>query len=363
MTKSRWRTPAHAAGRAAGLALIAMAMILPASAAANTNEPIAQTGGMTVTIPMLGTSLTVAVTLDGVGNISGVALDPANALPTTTTDDHGVKFTNADGTATVKVKARGDKLQVKATTKLADLVGSGTWAANVFGAGTGAKVAYTIGVDADGEPTIKIDSATAPSGVGVVVQDPANGQDRHGDTHGLSGARAAVVFSSQGFSKTLTLSVSARKDGTATFKVTLSGRDRQKVTGTLADLAGDRVWTAHLCDGTPVAVSYHVESNGTIMVDATTGPPATVNASEHGTQVRFDGTSVGVSIRLKALEGGQWSLKVSGKSGDCGTDHKTGRDGASNGGQQGQTDRTGGDGKSGGSHARGNGGHGGGNGH
>ena len=66
MTRSRWRTPA----RAAGLALMAMALLLPASAFANTNEPIAQTGGMTVTIPMLGTSLTVAVTLDAVGNIS-----------------------------------------------------------------------------------------------------------------------------------------------------------------------------------------------------------------------------------------------------------------------------------------------------
>ena len=360
MTKSRWRTPA----RAAGLALMAMALILPASAAANTNEPIAQTGGMTVTIPMLGTSLTVAVTLDAVGNISGVTLDPADALPTTTTGEHGVKFTNADGTATVKVKARGDKLQVKATTKLTDLIGSGTWAANVFGAGTGANVAYTIGTDADGKPTIKIDSATAADGVGVAIMDPALKHAGKWDKHGASAARAAVVFSYQGFSKTLTLSVGARKDGTATFKVTLSGRDRQKVTGTLAELAGDRVWNAHLCDGTPVAVSYHVASDGTIVVDSTTGPAATTKAGKHGTQVRFDGTRVGVSLRLKSLEGDLWSLKVSGKSGRCGTFHTTGHDGATKGDQhakQAKADRNGADGK-GGDDRRGNGGHGG-NGH
>ena len=244
--------------RAAGLALMAMALALPASAFANTNEPIAQTGGMTVTIPMLGTSLTVAVTLDAVGNISDVTLDPADGLPTKTSGEHGVKFTNADGTASVKVKAKGDKLSIKATTKLTDLVGSGTWASNVFGAGTGANVAYTIGIDADGKPTVKIDSATAPDGVGVVIKDPSDKQDGKGDKHGTSSARAAVLFSWHGFTKTLSLSVSAREDGTATLKITLSGKDRQKATGTIAELMGDRVWNAHLCDGTPVAVSYHV---------------------------------------------------------------------------------------------------------
>ena len=357
MTRSRWRTPA----RAAGLALMAMALLLPASAFANTNEPIAQTGGMTVTIPMLGTSLTVAVTLDAVGNISDVTLDPADGLPTKTTGEHGVKFSNAAGTASVKVKAKGDTLAVKATTKLTDLLGSGTWAANVFGAGIGANVAYTIDVDANGKPTLEIDSATAAAGVGVVIKDPTDSHDRKWDKHGSSAARAAVVFSYQGFSKTLDLSVSARADGTATLKITLSGRDRQKVTGTIAELTGDRVWNAHLCDGTPVAVSYHVEDNGTIMVDSTTGPPATTKVTKHGTQVRFDGTRVGVSIKLRSIGNDQWALKVSGQSGRCGTDVKHHHTTDSKGDQQGhaQADRTSHDGKGG----DGRGGQRGGNGH
>jgi len=314
MTMSRWRTPA----RAAGLALAAMALLLPASAFANTNAPIAQTGGMTVTIPMLGTSLSVAVTLDQVGNISGVVLDPAGALPTSTTSDHGVKFTNADGTASVKVKAKGDTLSIKATTKLTDLVGSGTWAANVFGAGKGANVAYTIGVDSSGQPTLHIDSATAAAGIGVVIHDPADNHGWHGDKHGWASARATVVFSLDGFSKTLSLSVSAGKDGTASLKISLSGRDRQKVVGTLAELAGARTWSAHECDGTPVSVAYHVTADGTVVVDSTNPTTATVKVQDNGFRVRFDGTNVGLDARLKDLKDGTWALKVSGHSGQCG---------------------------------------------
>lgn len=379
MAVTRWRTPA----RAAGLALVAIALAFPASAFANTNEPIAQTGGMTVTIPMLGTSLKVAVTLDVVGNISGVTLTPADALPTSTTDEHGVKFSNADGTATVKVKAKGDKLQIKATTKLADLVGSGTWEANVFGAGTGANVAYTIAIDADGKPTLTIDSATAAAGIGVVIKDPTTDHaGKHDDNGKHNGwARASVVFSLNGFSKTLTLKVSARDDGTASLKITLSGRDRQKLQGTLLELAGARVWSAHLCDGTPVSVAYHVTAAGTAVVDATDPTTGTVKTNEHGFRVRFDGTKVGLSVRLKALEGDIWALKVSGQSGRCGGGHdedghdghdKSSRDGNGAGTaaaaafRSGQNGRGNGGRGEGGGHDRGDddgGGHGGGDGH
>lgn len=305
-------TQRHLSARAAGLALAVMALAFPVSAFANTNEPIAQTGGMTVTIPMLGTSLTVAVTLDPVGKISGVALDPAGTLPTSVTSDHGVKFSSVDGTASVQVKAKGDKLTVKARTKtLADLLGSGTWKANVFGAGTEANVGYTVGVDAAGKPTLKIDSATASAGVGVVIKDPTDDRD------GEASARATVVFSLNGYSKSLKLSVTVGEDGTAGLKITLSGKDRQKLQSTLELLVGPRTWSAHLCDGTPVLVAYHVTTEGTAVFDSSTGPTATVKTVPHGFKVRFDGTKVRLDVSLKALEDGTWRLKATGKSGQC----------------------------------------------
>jgi hypothetical protein len=313
-------TQRHLSARVAGLALAVMALAFPVSAFANTNEPIAQTGGMTVTIPMLGTSLTVAVTLDPVGKISGVALDPTGTLPTSVTGEHGVKFSSVDGTASVQVKAKGDKLAVKARTKtLADLRGSGTWKANVFGAGTEANVGYTIGVDAAGKPTLKIDSATASAGVDVVIKDPTDDKDDHGGKDGKASARATVVFSLNGYSKSLKLSVTVGKDGTAGLTITLSGKDRQKLHGTLEALVGPKTWSAHLCDGTPVSVAYHVTAGGTAIFDSSTGPKATVKTVPHGFTVRFDGTKVRVNVDLKALQDGTWQLKASGKSGQCGS--------------------------------------------
>ena len=252
-----------------------MALIVPASVLATTNEPIAQTGGMTATFPLLGTSLTVGVALDEIGDIDTITLDPADALPTTTTGEHGTTYTNEEGTAKVSVKAKGDKLEIKAKTTLADLLGPGSWSANVFGAGTEATVTYTIGADADGKPTIVIDEVTVPSGVGFVVK-AAHGDAKHGKHGGKHGASASasVVFSSDGFVKTLRLSVGARKDGSASLKITLSGKDRQKLQGTLEELAGPRTWTAHLCDGTPVEVAYHVTDAGAVEFDSVTGAPA-----------------------------------------------------------------------------------------
>ena len=52
------------------LGVLVALLALPAGASANTSGPIAQTGGMTTVIPLLGSSLTVAVTLDVVGTFN-----------------------------------------------------------------------------------------------------------------------------------------------------------------------------------------------------------------------------------------------------------------------------------------------------
>ena len=338
--------PLRLAARVSGFAALALVLALPAGVAATTNEPIAQTGGMTATLPLLGTSLTVAVTLGDTGDISGVSLSPATGLSQTspTTDKEVVRFSTSDGTTKVTVKAIGSRLSIVAkSSTLASIEGAASWSADVFGTGSKSTVPYTIGDDGSGHPTLAIGSASTPSGIAataIAVKTKTSG--------GGSSASGGVTFAYQGFVKRLTISVSVDKTGKAAEKITLSGKDRQKLSGSLADLAGARTWTAHTCDGTKVTVAYHVASDGTIAYDGATGAKATEKAfsfpngnkgwaklwskskdktssapkttvvSVNGIGVRFDKTRVGVLIALVKKSDGTYALVVNGQSGNCG---------------------------------------------
>lgn len=322
----------------AGLILLA----LPASAAANSNNPITQTGGMTATLPMLGVPLTVDVTLDGVGDISGVSLTPLGTFTSTGSAKDVVTFTNADGTTKVTVRASGDRLAIKAKSSLANLLGDGTWAANVFGTGD-ATVKYSIAKDSDGNPTITIGAITKPSGVEAAKVDPkAKAFDKKDkDDKGWAWAFGGVTFTHDGFTKHLSIWITVHKaDGSARLAIVLSGRDRQKVTGSLPGLGGARTWSAKLCDGTAVSVAFHVDPNGSVVYDGATGAPATEKAFDlnglggkphkggakdvkrgdflSGFWVRFDKTHVGVAVALFKNDDGTYTLKVAGHSGFCG---------------------------------------------
>jgi hypothetical protein len=307
------RTPT----RLAGAALMIIFLALPAGVFAHTNEQIAATGGMTATFPLLGTPLTVGVTLDAVGDVSGVTLDPAGALTAGTPTDHAVKLTNADGTATVTVRAKGDKLSLKAKGTLAGLVGPGTWSAAVFGPGTDTSVDYVVGTDGSGHPTLTLGTVTPGTGVTYQVKAPGTDEDEADDA-----ARVEVTFAYQGYVKRLTISVEADEEGNAVLKIDLTGKDRLKATGTLEELAGPRTWSAHLCDGTPVAVLYHVDpATSAVVYDSATGGTVSTQATGHGFLARFDGTKVRVKVDLLAVDG-SWQLKANGKSDICGKHDK-----------------------------------------
>lgn len=302
---------------AAPVALGLMAlMALPISALASTTAAIAQTGGMTVLLPGLGTPLTVDVTLDANGNLVQVNLNPVGTYSVSKISGHAVTFDSAGGTTQVKIKAGGDKMSVKASAGTLDaLVGSGTWSADVFGTGTKTMIGYTVGKTLSGSPTVAIDSVNAPAGI-AVVQDPAK---THTEGHEAS-ASVQVSFSLDGYTKKLSISVSVDTAGThhATFKITLSGKDRQKLTGPLATLVGSRTWSGKLCNGTAVSFTYTVNAGGTLTYGTATGAPATSKSSEHALSVRFDGTKTRVSVSLKKVEGGtDYALNVSAKSGEC----------------------------------------------
>ena len=323
MTHHAFRVPLRLSGLAVAGFLLAAT---PGGVAATTNAPIAQTGGMTATLPLLGTSLTVAVTLDDVGNISGVALDPSSALSKTKSGDDFVKFTNSDGTVKVSVKARGGQLSIKARAKqLSDLLGSGTWSADVFGTGAKSTATYTVGQDTSGNPTVAFGTVAPASGITWTLGpapalkfSPAttgNAKDKAKE-HGKR-AWATGRFAWQGFTKTLTISVSVAGDGTAGLGITLSGRDAQKLSGTLVSLEGARTWSAHLCDGTAVSVKYHVAPDGTVVYDGATGATATEKSFASGFLAWFDKGRAGLFVNLKQ-DDGTWYLVVFGRSGDCG---------------------------------------------
>jgi hypothetical protein len=311
MTSNAVRIPARIAGVALGAVLLAF----PVGAAANTNGPIAATGGMTTQIWLMGTSLTVGVALTPVGDISGVTLTPTTLMDATKTKTKpdAVTFSNTAGTAKVSVRAKGDKLSISAKGTLAGFVGGGTWSsANVF-PGAPASVLYTIG-NSSGTPTLAIGLVTAP---GMVATPIAPVTDTE---HGKVDVKGGVTFAKDGFVKRLMISIETRADGAAQLKITLSGKDRQNLSGALGTLTGavgSRTWSGHLCDGTAVTVLYHVAADGTVMYDSATGAPATSRTTHDGFVVRFDKTNVSVKVQLKNVDG-TYSLKVDGRSGNCG---------------------------------------------
>jgi len=321
------RVPLRLTGLAVAAFLLAAA---PAGVAATTNAPIAETGGMTATLPLLGTPLTVAVTLDAAGSISGVALDPSTALSKTKSGDDFVKFTNTAGSVKVSVKALAGHIAIKAkATQLGDLLGTGSWSSDVFGTGTKSTASYVVGKDASGHPTVTIGTVNTPAGVTwtpapapIHVVKP--GTSKSGDKAKISGnhASASGTFSWQGFTKTLTISVSVAKNGTAGLAITLSGRDAQKLNGSLIGLAGARTWTADTCAGKPIIVKYHVDAATTSVVyDGATGGTATEKKIGHGFLAWFDKGRTGVFVNLVAQSNGTYNLLVLGRSGDCGGKH------------------------------------------
>jgi hypothetical protein len=323
MTYHAIRIPVRLTGLAMAAFLLAVA---PAGVAATTNAPIAETGGMTATLPLLGTSLTVAVTLNAGGTISGVALDPSTALSKTKSGDDFVKFTNTDGSVKVTVKAMGGQLAIKAKAKgLADLLGTGSWSADVFATGTKSTADYSVGKDSSGNPTVSIGNVHTPAGV-IWTPAPAPihllkpGTSKSADKSKGSHATASGKFTWQGFTKTLTISVSVAKNGSAGLAIILSGRDAQKLNGSLASLVagGARTWSADTCAGTPVSVKYHVATDGTVVYDGATGGTATEKKFGQGFLAWFDKGRTGVFVNLVAQKDGTYTLVALGRAGDCG---------------------------------------------
>jgi hypothetical protein len=307
-----------------GLMAAALLLIIPGSVLANTNEPIAQTGGMS-TMPLIGTGLQVDIALDTVGVITTVDVNPLDGLAKTKSDPGYVRFATSDGKTSVSVLARGGRLTLTERTTLGNLTGTDRWSADVFGTKAKSTVDYTIGKDGSGNPTVTLGTISLAAGITATADVAKAKSIKTKLTGGWAVATAGVTFTWQGWTKHLSISVSSKSDGTAALKITLSGKDRQKTTGTLAQLAaaGERTWSAHLCDATPVSVTYHVVADGTLVYDSATGGTVTEKTKDGGLFVRFNGTFVGMFAWLKSEGSGTYKLVVQGFSGFCGHSDKS----------------------------------------
>lgn len=281
----------------ASLGIVAVA----APVAAGTNAPIAQTGGMTVTVPLLGAQVGVTIQLDKVtGNLTSVELSPNTDATATKVTPSKVRFDYSNGETRVGVNAKKDQLAMRVSSgKLSDLVGKGSWQADVFGAGTTSHVDYEIKESSPDVPALTIASPVSTTG-GVTAGTPNVSASQNDE--GGAWAWGRVNFTKDGYSKTLTIAVTAWNDDDhqrASLSISLRGRDVQSLP--LAQLQGAHTWTGGLCDGTALSINYTVSPTGDLAFVSATPAGATSNVShdDHSLTVSWaDKGSVQLRIRV-----------------------------------------------------------------
>ncbi len=301
------------------IAIAASALMAPAAASASTTEAIADTGGMTLTLGVLGSPLTtVSVVLDDIGHITEVVLDDPD-LASTDSGDHKVRFTNEDGTTRVEVKAKKDKLSAEIkSADLAAILGSNTWTGILFGADDASQVAFDVIENADGNPEITNVSVVAlyPEDATYEIGTVKNKTDDDDEAE----SSVKIKFVSNGYTMTLKIKVEMDRehddsDTMVKLKVELKGKDQQKLKDqALADLVGSYVWDGRYCDGTPLTVSYTISDAGDVAVDGVTIDGTASDAYElktknYGFEVKFNDSDAKVKVELKQ-DNGLWDLKV-----------------------------------------------------
>lgn len=263
----------------------------------------------TVTLPLFGAPLTLDITTGPGGNISDVAVTPADNTVATKLKPHKVVFQSANPAdpsadpARVVIKSRfgGQSISARAGS-LGDITGPGSWVGDVFGTGSNTTVTFNVGAGSDGNPDITGVTSSDSTAVIGDVQRSSGGGDHEGDGDHAS-ARVSIKFTSSGGdqSRVLTISVKVHTgeehDG-AKLSITLS-----RIRGVAQDaatVAGPHTWTGSLCDGTAASVAYTIATDGT--VSGVTATPATADVHSDGGKifVKFsDHEAVFISVREK----------------------------------------------------------------
>jgi hypothetical protein len=331
--------------RFAGLvavALVAALLAVPGTASASTSEAIADTGGMTLDLGVIGSPLEVSVTLDEIGHITVV--DVGDGFTEDKATDHKVRFSNEDGSTRIDVRAKRDKLS--ASVKSADLSGiegSHTWSGKLFGSTTDTVVKFDV-INNGGAPEIA--NVEVPSrSPGDITPDISDVKTDSGEHKATSSVR--VTFAWNGYTMTLKIKATADTDDDddsfgAKLSVELRGRDIQKLKDqNIADLAGPHTWEGRLCDGTSVGVDYSVSDSGDLTVGSVTKAGVATDAYElkylpHGFVLKFNDSKAKLTVKLYEKEPGLWDLKVRSQTTErCDTGQGwSGRDGDRDHGRQ-----------------------------
>jgi hypothetical protein len=309
--------------------LVASSLAIPGIAAAHTNEAIAETGGMMLTLP--GTGISIDVMLDEFGNVSEVdVIDPSvppvpEGTEELTDPAHKVRFEiDEDGTR-LSVMAKKHKLTSKVQAgSLTELAGEHVWSAVLFPEHSGDPTTVTFTVNDDGGPSITDVIVT-----GSAMDDPEVTYSMSEGDGDDEDAMVVITFSWNGYTKILKIKVDMDDDEddddgpSALLKIELRAKDRQRLRGDLADFIDGYTWHGLLCDetdGTKVSVNYSIGNEGQLTVgnvafdDLVSEDGYSVKEQERGFQVTFDGSKARLHVKFGETDDGTWDLKVDAKT-------------------------------------------------
>ena len=297
-------------------------LVVSGAASADTTEAIAETGGMTLELAVLGVPLDVSVALDEFGNITEVGVSDETVVEDKT-EDHKVKFSNEDDTIRIDINAKKSKLKATVkTTDLAAITGAHVWSGLLFTATDSSQVQFDVTDDGSGNPLI--------GNVAVVSLFPAEATSEIGDVEvdideDEAESSVKVTFNWNGYEMTLKIKANVEfddEDGDrpVSLKIELKGKDDQKLREDSLDaIVGPHMWDGLLCDGTNVAVKYTVGEAGVVTVDGVTADGQPTDAVDikkdgKGFKVEFDDSKASVDVDLKQKDDGLWELKVKSKT-------------------------------------------------
>jgi len=299
--------------------LVASSLAIPGIAAAHTNEAIAETGGMMLTLP--GTGISIDVMLDEFGNISEVdVIDPSvppvpEGTEELTDPAHKVRFEiDEDGTR-LSVMAKKHKMTSKVQAgALEDLLGEHVWSAVLFPEHSEDPTTVAFTVKDDGGPSITDVIVT-----GSAEDDPEVMYSvSEGDDEDDEDAMVVITFSWNGYTKILKVKVDVDDDEgdddgpSAVLKIELRAKDRQRMRGPIGEFVGPHTWTGLLCEGPEVSVVYTIGLDGDLTVTPAEGQ--SVKNQERGFQVTFDGSKARLHVKFGETDDGTWDLKVDAKT-------------------------------------------------
>jgi hypothetical protein len=179
-------------------------------------------------LPVLGTGLNVTITRGEDGEISAVALDPADGSTVVKENDHKMVFLLGDGDTEVVVKVRRNTIQtqVKADAT-ADITGPGSWSADVFGNGV-VTIPYTVSFEGNA-PIITLGEIVTPDGVTAEAGEPKARASDDGDK-AFYKLKVRLVSGEETAKVTLVAKTYVDDDGEVKvrFAVSVSDRSRHK---------------------------------------------------------------------------------------------------------------------------------------